>query len=245
MRSPKKPSCWSNTQEDLKKIVSQGKKKSIVKTLSLIFLSPVSLPILLKSHTVTCTCFWILFYFFAFPFLPNQRTPTGTDQSWTRPVHLPDVAHKVLYTVLCLFWLHLTELVQSDELNSFITMWQEDDQSATSNLPALFKGLNSSWPWPQTASCLALGGSGILVCFIARDTCTEPGRVPLLKLLWSIEPNRIKGIKKSSEGRSVSLCISSTQTHPTQGYFCTSSKLRQGKDMPEREDKPNKGVGVS
>lgn len=182
MRSPKKPSCWSNTQEDLEKIVSQGKKKSRVKTLSLIFLYPVSLPTRVKPHRVTCTVHAFGF-FFTFPLLPIQRTPTGTDQSWTRPVHLPDVAHKVLYTVLCLFWLHLTELAQSDELNSFIAMWQEDVQSAASDLPALFKELNSSWPWPQTSSCLALGSSGILVCFIARDSCTEPGRVPLLKQL--------------------------------------------------------------
>lgn len=212
MRSPKKPSCWSNTQEDLKKIVSQGKKKSIVKTLSSIFLSPVSFPTILKPHRVTCTCIGI---FLTFLFLPIQRTPSGTDQSWTRPVHLPDVAHKVLSSLLCLVWLHLAELARSDELNSFIAMWQEDVQCATNNLPALFKGLNSSWPWPQTASCLALRCSGILVCFIARDSCTKPGRVPLLIVLLSPRPGKKERHKKIITGKK---CVPLHFIHPDPPY---------------------------
>lgn len=182
------------------------------------------------------------FYFFAFPCLPIQRTPTGTDQSWSRPVHLPNAAHKVLSSILCLFWLHLAELVRSDEPNTFFAVWQEDVQSAASNLPALFKGLNSGWPWPQTASCLALGGSGILVCFIARDSCTKPGRVPLLKLLQSLEPNRINAIKKSSQEWSARPCFSSLST---QGYLYTSPLLSQSKAMTDMDNKPNKGVEVS
>lgn len=145
--------------------------------------------------------------------------PEKSHWDWSeldQTVHLPDVAHKVLSSVLCLFWLRLAELVQSDELNSFIAMWQEDVQSAASNLPALFKGLNSSWPWPQTASCLALGGSGILACFIARDPCTKPGRVPLLILLLSLEPGRNNSIKKSSQRK----CVCAPEYHPPRPARC-------------------------
>lgn len=227
---------------------SQGKKKSMVKTSFILYISVSCLtPNPPQSSWSDMYMHWIFYFyfFFAFPCLPIQRTPTGTDQSWSRPVHLPNAAHKVLSSILCLFWLHLAELVRSDEPNTFFAVWQEDVQSAASNLPALFKGLNSGWPWPQTASCLALGGSGILVCFIARDSCTKPGRVPLLKLLQSLEPNRINAIKKSSQEWSACPCFSSTQTRPTQGYLYTSPQPSQSKAMTDMDNKPNKGVGVS
>lgn len=125
--------------------------------------------------------------------------------------------------------------MQSDELNSFIAMWQEGVQSAASNLPALFKGLNSSWLWPQTASCLALGGSEILACFIVRDSWTNPGMMPLVKLLLSLEPYRSNRLKNSSQRRSVCPCFLFTQTHPTAGLpvHLLSTQTKQRGDWEE------------